>query len=168
MQPVTEPEIRASFVNCSKGEAKRLAVPADLTRRPWADLDFLGWSDPGAPDRNYLVAERAEGLVGIVLRAASGAAASAQNRRPGLCSICLTPQGGGGVSLMTAPRAGTAGREGNTVGTLMCTDLGCSLYVRGKRKPTGGNTRLNESLTLEQQIDRTRDNLFAFLEKLGA
>jgi treble-clef zinc-finger protein len=168
MQPVGEPQIRASFINCSKGEAKRLAVPADLSRRPWADLDYLGWSDPGAPDRNYLVTERAGDLVGVVLRSASGAAAAAQNRRPGLCSICLTPQGGGGVLLMTAAKAGAAGRQGNSVGTLMCADLACSLYVRGKRKPTGGNTRLNENLTLEQQIERTRGNLFAFLANVTA
>lgn len=168
MQPVTEPAIRASFINCSKGEAKRLNVPRDLGERPWAELDYLGWSDPQSPDRNYLVAEREEGLVGVVLRAASGAGASAQARRPGMCSICLTPQGGGGVLLMTAPKAGAAGRQGNSVGTLMCADLACSLYVRGRKKPTGGNTRLNESLTLEQQIERTRGNLLSFLDNVSA
>ncbi|TGN78537.1 FBP domain-containing protein, partial [Streptomyces griseoluteus] len=49
MRPLTEQDIRASFVNCSKGDAKRLAVPRDLAERPWDDLDFLGWRDPGAP-----------------------------------------------------------------------------------------------------------------------
>lgn len=42
-----------------QGEAKRLATPRDLDLRPWDDLDFLGWRDPGAPDRSYLVTERA-------------------------------------------------------------------------------------------------------------
>ncbi len=70
MQPISEPGIRASFVNCSKGEAKRLAVPRDLDEVPWADLDFLGWRDPGAPERAYLVAERdGGGLTGVALRA---------------------------------------------------------------------------------------------------
>ncbi|NED82069.1 FBP domain-containing protein, partial [Streptomyces sp. SID11233] len=27
MKPLTDPEIRAAFVNCSKGEAKRLHIP---------------------------------------------------------------------------------------------------------------------------------------------
>jgi FBP C-terminal treble-clef zinc-finger len=40
--PLTEQQIRAAFVNCSKGEAKRLHVPRDLAGQPWADLDFLG------------------------------------------------------------------------------------------------------------------------------
>ena len=46
MEPLTEPEIRASFANCSKGEAGRIKVP-DLAAVPWGDLDFLGWADPG-------------------------------------------------------------------------------------------------------------------------
>jgi hypothetical protein len=57
VQPLTEREIRAAFVNCSKGEAKRLNVPRDLATRPWDDLDFLGWRDPQAPERAYLVAQ---------------------------------------------------------------------------------------------------------------
>ncbi|GAA5023096.1 hypothetical protein GCM10025734_79940 [Kitasatospora paranensis] len=57
MKPLTEQEIRTAFVNCTKGEAKRLAVPRDLADVPWADLDYLGWRDPQAPGRAYLVAE---------------------------------------------------------------------------------------------------------------
>jgi hypothetical protein len=30
VKPLTEPEIRAAFVNCSKGEAKRASIPRDL------------------------------------------------------------------------------------------------------------------------------------------
>ena len=49
VEPLTEREIRAAFVNCSKGEAKRLHVPRDLAEQPWDDLDFLGWRDPRPP-----------------------------------------------------------------------------------------------------------------------
>lgn len=41
MHPLTAPEIRAAFVNCSQGEAKRAALP-DLDLVPWESLDFLG------------------------------------------------------------------------------------------------------------------------------
>jgi hypothetical protein len=51
MRPLPEAEIRTSFVNCSKGEASRIRMPAGLSRTPWADLDFLGWTDPGVPLR---------------------------------------------------------------------------------------------------------------------
>jgi treble-clef zinc-finger protein len=162
MRTATEPELRAAFVNCSKGEAKRLHVPRDLAERPWEDLDFIGWSDPGAPDRNYLVAERDGDLVGVVLRAAATRSASGRSDRPGLCGVCVTPQPAGAVRLMTALKAGAAGRAGNSTGTYLCSDLACSLYTRGLRKPASGG-RFEENLTVEQRIARTRENLFAFL-----
>jgi FBP C-terminal treble-clef zinc-finger len=159
---LTEAELRASFINCSKGEAKRLPVPRDLSERPWDDLDLLGWHDLGSPERAYLVAEPQGRPVGVVLRAASGRSASGRSDRPGLCAFCLTPQPGGGVRLMTAPRAGAAGKQGNSVGTYVCADLACSLYVRGRKKPAGA-TRLSENLTVEEKIERLRSNLSAFL-----
>ena len=47
MEPISEAEIRRSFLNCSKGEATRVKLPADFAGTPWADLDFYGWIDPG-------------------------------------------------------------------------------------------------------------------------
>ncbi len=49
MRALTEQDIRGSFINCSKGEAKRLNVPRDLDGRPWQDLDFLGWGIRARP-----------------------------------------------------------------------------------------------------------------------
>ncbi|MEU3788544.1 FBP domain-containing protein [Streptomyces fructofermentans] len=164
MRPLTEQDIRSSFINCSKGEAKRLAIPRDLAERPWDDLDFLGWRDPGASDRSFLVTERGDGLVGVTLRFPS------QQRgflHRSMCSLCLTTHSGNGVSLMTARKAGTAGREGNSVGIYMCADLACSLYLRGK-KPLESGSRIEESLTLEEQIARTTGHLSAFLDRLHA
>jgi len=162
MRSLTERDIRGSFVNCSKGEAQRLSVPRDLGERDWDALDFLGWRDPGAPDRSYLVTERGDRLVGVTLRFPS---AQRGFLHRSMCSLCLTTHPGSGVSLMTARKAGTAGREGNSVGLYMCTDLACSLYVRGKKVPEGGG-RFQESLTTEEQITRAMGNLTAFLDKL--
>ncbi|MEV0238403.1 FBP domain-containing protein [Streptomyces sp. NPDC050674] len=164
MQPLTEQDIRASFINCSKGEAKRLTVPRDLDERPWGDLDFLGWRDPGAPDRSYVVTERDGRLVGVAMRFQ---AAQRGFLHRSMCSLCLTTHPRGGVALMTARKAGPAGREGNSVGVYMCTDLACSLYVRGKKTPETGS-RFEESLTLEEQIARTTRRLAAFLDKVSA
>ena len=163
VEPLTEQEIRAAFVNCSKGEAKRLHVPRDLAEQPWDDLDFLGWRDPQAPDRAYLVADLGEGPVAITLR--SPAAVPGQ-KRANLCSICLTSHVGG-VTLMVAPRTGKAGQQGNSVGAYICGDLACSLYTRGK-KFTASSSRLQEKLTLEEKIERNVANLSAFLAKVTA
>ncbi|MBO2448207.1 FBP domain-containing protein [Actinomadura barringtoniae] len=164
MRPLTERDIRDSFVNCTKGEAKRLNLPRDLAERPWDDLDFLGWQDHTSPERSYLVVETGDGLMGVALRRAT---ASAGFARRSMCSLCLTNHLGGGVSLLTARRAGKTGQQGNSVGAYMCTDLACSLYVRGK-KQVGPGGRLQESLTMEEKIDRTTANLTDFLDKVVA
>lgn len=161
MRPITESDIRRSFVNCSQGEAQRLALPKDLPEQPWDDLDFLGWRDPGAPDRGYLVAERdGGGLVGIALRAASGGARGFTARS--MCSLCLTTRTSSGVALMTARRTGEAGRQGNTVGQYLCSDLACPLYARGKKHSVAG-ADLEETLSAEHKIARMLVNLDAFI-----
>ncbi|MCT9007720.1 FBP domain-containing protein [Streptomyces rhizosphaerihabitans] len=163
MKPLTEQEIRAVFVNCTKGEAKRLSVPRDLADRPWGDLDYLGWRDPQAPERAYIVAELDGGPKALQLRCPG--TTSGQLRRS-MCSMCVTTHTGG-VSLMVAPKAGKAGQQGNSVGAYLCSDLACSLYVRGK-KDAGVGGRLRESLTLEEKIQRTVVNLAAFIAKVTA
>jgi hypothetical protein len=159
MRPVTEADIRASLVNCTKGEAKRLSVPRDLADRPWPELDFLGWTDPAGPERAYLVTEHGDGLVGVALRRA---ATGARLVRRSMCSVCLTTHPAGGVALMTARKAGRRGQQGNSVGAYLCADLACSLYLRGK-KEVWSAARLQESLTLEEKVARARTNLTGFL-----
>jgi FBP C-terminal treble-clef zinc-finger len=159
MRQVTEREIRASFVNCTKGEAQRLAVPRDLAGRPWDDLDFLGWQDPSGADRSYLVAESGDRLVGVALRRA----AAKGGMRRSMCSLCLTTHLGNGVTLMTARKAGRSGQQGNSVGAYMCADLACSLYLRGKKEAD----RFQESISLAEQVQRTLHNLAAFLDKVA-
>ncbi|MFI7640478.1 FBP domain-containing protein [Nonomuraea sp. NPDC049400] len=163
MRSVTERDIRTSFVNCSKGETKRLNLPRDFTDSSWEDLDFLGWRDPGAPERAYLVAEHGGGLVGIALRVTSGASRGFTSRS--MCSLCLTTHTSGGVALMTARRTGEAGRQGNSVGQYLCTDLDCSLYVRGKKEAAGDGV-VDESLTPAEKVARTRANLSSFLDRV--
>ncbi|WP_217251246.1 FBP domain-containing protein [Streptomyces sp. AC602_WCS936] len=163
MRPLNDKEIRAAFVNCSKGAAKRLSVPHDLADRPWGDLDYFGWRDPQAPDRAYLVAELDGRPTGLAMRASG--AGSGQTRRS-MCSMCLTTHSGG-VSLMVAPKAGKAGQQGNSVGAYICGDLACSLYVRGIREPDAG-ARLHETITLEEKILRTVANVAAFVDRVVA
>jgi hypothetical protein len=162
MEPLTEPEIRAAFINCSKGEAKRLRVPRDLATLPWPDLDFLGWRDPQAPERAYLVTELGGRHVAVALRCPGPAPLQ---KKSSLCSLCLTGHTGG-VTLMVAARTGKAGQQGNTVGTYICGDLACSLYVRGKKAVVGLGGRPPERLTLEEQIERTMTNVAAFIAKV--
>jgi hypothetical protein len=158
MRQLSERDVRSSFVNCTKGEVKRLVLPNRLLDSMGTDLDFLGWRDPASPERAYLVAEYGEDLVGIALRRATPSGAA----RRSMCSLCLTTHSGDGVSLMTARKAG---RRDNSVGAYMCSDLACSLYLRGRKDPGPGG-RIHESLALSEKIDRTMANLTAFITKV--
>lgn len=126
MKALTEAEIRGSFVNATKGEIERMPMPG-LHEVIWESREFLGWRDPGAPLRGYLVHWANDRPVGIVVRA------SEVGLRPGIsamCALCRTPQPSGQVTLFTAPRAGEAGRNGNSIGTYICDDLACSIIIR--------------------------------------
>ncbi|MEU4561547.1 FBP domain-containing protein [Actinoplanes sp. NPDC023936] len=173
MRQLDEKEIRDSFINCSKGEAGRIKLPAGFADGavPWADIDFLGWTDPGAPQRALLVVPGGagtgrDGAAGIVLRRPEAIKVSAM--RSSMCRICLTDHASSGVGLFVAPLAGPAGRRGNTVGEYICSDLACSLYLRGKRQPKMRLVCREETLTLPERIDRAMTNLAAFTDRIAA
>lgn len=159
MSPLTADEIRASFVNCSKGETKRAVMP-DLDATPWADLDFLGWPDPSGSPRAYLVLERHDGPVGLLLRQSGGLGAA----RSTMCQICITSHSGSSVVLSVARKTGAAGKKGDSTGIYICRDLACSLYVRGKK--VSGAPSLRETLSLEASVDRLHRNLDQFVDRV--
>lgn len=132
MHALTEQQVRRSFLNCSQGEAKGLALPKGFADLDWAALELLGWRDPKAPLRGYVVVETGDRPVGIAVRAAESRMSA---RTTAMCLICQTTQSGDAVSLFTARRTGAAGRNGNTVGTYMCADLGCAERVRTEIPP---------------------------------
>jgi hypothetical protein len=190
MDPVDEGDIRSSFINCSKGDAKRLFVPRDLADRPWPDLDFLGWGDPALPGRCYLAVPGQQRLIGVALRCETGLSGKTQ-----MCAICMTTHTGGGVWLMTGTRraspAGGATRSALTCartwrvrcmpGILMRALIGrhaqpLDLQVcpnsdrisnsrHSKKRPALGS-RYREDLSLEQKVDRVRGNMDAFIARL--
>ncbi len=50
-----------------------------------------------------------------------------------LCDICHCTRPNAEVALYVAPKAGAAGKNGNSIGTYICADLACSLNARGLR-----------------------------------
>lgn len=145
MRALTEKQVRRSFVNCSRGEADALTLPRTFAETPWEEIVVLGWRDPRAPLRGYLVVERDGGPVGVAVRAADTRMSSGT---PAMCLLCQTAQAGSDVSLFTARRVGEAGRNGNTVGTYVCADLACARpgahrdpAVAARARPGGGRRR---------------------------
>jgi FBP C-terminal treble-clef zinc-finger len=132
VRALTEQQVRRSFVNCSRGEANALALPKGFDGLDWTELEMLGWRDPRAPLRGYLVTEIDEAPLGIAVRAADTRMSS---KTAAMCLLCQTAQSADTVSLFTAKRVGEAGRNGNTVGTYICADLDCSSRVRTEIPP---------------------------------
>lgn len=54
-----------------------------------------------------------------------------------MCQICLTLHPASGVSMVSIQWAKSAEDHYNTVGTYLCSDLTCSDYTLGRKKPEG-------------------------------
>ena len=125
MKPLTDAEIRESLVNADPADAERMPLPG-LHEVMWSEREYLGWRDPGSPQRGYLAYWRDGRPVGVVLRASEVRLQTSS----AICSLCNTPQPAGQVTMFTAQRAGRAGERGDSVGTYICSDLACSLLIR--------------------------------------
>ena len=126
MQQLSPEDIRGSFINATKGEAGRVPLPG-LHEVMWEQREYLGWRDQQSPQRGYLVHWVDERPVGLMLRA------SEFSLNPGIaamCSWCRITRRSDEITLFSAPRAGQAGRDGNTIGTYVCDDLACSHMIR--------------------------------------
>lgn len=150
MKPLTENDIRTSFVNASRREVAQASLP-DLGSLDWDRLEYLGWRDGKRP-LGYAVVHVDGEPRGIILRAAPPPAALGGRRRSAICTWCEDPLETKDVSLYVAKRGGAAGRKGDTVGTLVCTEFVCSINVR--RKPTFAELGSNDPLAREQFIER--------------
>ncbi|GAA1711955.1 FBP domain-containing protein [Kribbella yunnanensis] len=162
MEPLSIDEIKGSFVNSTRSLVKAMTPPPGFTELPWESLDYLGWRDPKAPNRGYLVVRRDGGVTGIALNTQ---ATSKPRRGTGLCDLCNTAHQITDVALFAARRAGPAGRAGNTVGTYICADLACSLYLRGLRDP---EVPQGETISPELRADRLTTRLDTFVTRVLA
>lgn len=130
MLPLTEHDVRSSFINTSLRERNGITPPPRLESLDWDRLDYLGWRDTKAPNLGYVVVRLDEHPVGVLLRQAD-----VRPRSRAQCSWCEDVLLPNDVVLFSAKRAGNAGRNGNTIATLICANFECSTNVR-KRPPT--------------------------------
>jgi hypothetical protein len=162
MKPLTESDIRQSFVNATAGESSRMTLPG-LHEVIWDQREYLGWRDSKAPQRAYIVQWRDDEVVGMVLRAAE---TPMNGRFAAMCSLCHMQQPANQVTLFAAPKAGVAGREGNTVGTYICADLACSLTIR--IAPPKYDMQPDPAEIVEQRITTLQHRLGAFTDSVLA
>lgn len=160
MRPIDERAIRASFRNASRKEVSSLNLPPDFDEIDFDKLDFLGWFDPKMPRRAYVVAEIEDEIVGILLqRAEHRTAMRAQ------CSWCDDVTLRNDVQFFSARKAGSAGRNGNTIGTLICANFGCSANVR--KLPPLAYEGYDREFARDVRMLRLGEHVAAFVRELG-
>ena len=158
MRPLTEDDVRSSFLNASPDDLRIVALPADFVLTDWDHLDFLAWRDPRSRGRGYLIAELDGEPAGIVLRAAEGSSRA----RAAMCDLCHTMQPADQVVMYTARKAGDAGAHGDSVGTYICADLSCHENVRLAAPLAPNEVRASVDL----KIDGTRRRTEAFVGRV--
>lgn len=155
MQPLTEKEIRTSFVNASLRERNAVVLPDDVDGIPWDELDYLGWRDPKLPLVGYVVIPLESGPVGLILRQTEQ-----RTRTRPQCAWCEDVTLPSDVVFFSAKRAGAAGRKGDTVGTLVCEHFECSQNVR--RRPVSAYDGYDVEAARQRRIDALQANVTRF------
>lgn len=156
MRPLDERVLRASFLNASRKEVSDLSLPPGFADLDVERLDYLGWVDPKLPRRAYVVTWVDDVATGVLLqRAEQRVLARAQ------CSWCEDVTLRNDVQLYVARKAGPAGRRGDTVGTLVCAEFGCSKNVR--MLPPLAYEGFDRELARDLRILRLQEHVTAFI-----
>jgi len=155
MRPLTDTQIRASFLNASRSERKNLTLPPGFDDLVWDRLDFLGWRDPKYPGIGYVVLDLDGELVGLLMRQADTRARS----RP-QCSWCSDIHLPNDVVLYTTKRAGDAGRRGDVIGSLVCEGFECSQNVR--KLPPSAYLGFDREAARDRRIEMLREHVANF------
>lgn len=161
MQPISISDLRSSFINATRSETAKLTAPKNFDSLDWHNRDFLGWRDEKMPLRGYLVVPSEQGLSGILLRAPES---GARKNRSVLCELCRDVFSKEDVLLWVARRAGRPGRDGNTVGTLICADFTCSANVR--REPPANEIHPDPAAVVSRQVGELRERTERFLSRV--
>lgn len=157
VQSVTTAQIRECFTNVSAQEIKTLTFPAGFDRLDWARLDYLGWRDPRARQRAYIVLHRGDRLTGIILTTTARHDAGS---RAVMCTLCRFTQRFGEVSLFTAPTTSNRARIGSSVGTYICSELQCADNVNSR--PLQGPLDPAPEVTIAQRRSELHARVAAF------
>lgn len=161
MQPLSEKIIRSSFVNASRQEAKKLTLPENFETLGWSDMEYLGWRDPKMPQRGYLVHATAGQVRGILLRVVEGAGKAGN---AAMCEMCRDVTLPCAVSMFSVKRSGQSGRDGNTLGTLVCSHFQCSANVRVE--PPKNPIHPDPALVVAERILELDARVSSFMQRI--
>lgn len=155
----TRSQILDAFRGATRSEVKKVTFAADFDAVEFDKLEYYGWTDPKIPRRAYLVVERPEGPIALLL-----SRAAAKPRGRAMCTWCNDVNLTDEAVLYTVRRGGAAGRKGDTIGMLICANFGCSRHVR--QLPPAYHKGTDLDRLREQRIDELRRKVHGFVDKV--
>lgn len=158
---MTEQQIRSSFLNASQRERNNLNLPENFESLNWENHDFIGWRDRKYPAVGYVIAWVDGEAAGILFRRAEG-----RIRSRAQCSWCQDVTLPNDVVYFNAKRPGAAGRNGNTVATLMCANFECSANVRRPAPPAYAGFDVEAARA--ERIDGLQEHVQNFMHNMLA
>lgn len=159
MQAYTRDQILGAFRATTRSEVRRVTFATDFDTVEFDTLEYYGWTDPKIPRRAYLVVESPDGPAALLLNRAA-----TKPRGRAMCTWCNDVTLTEDAVLYTVRRGGAAGRRGDTLGTLICADFGCSRNVR--RLPPAFHRGTDLELIRARQIDDLRRKVLGFVDKV--
>ena len=149
MRVLNSEEILSAF---PKKDRKNVKLPRNLEKIDWDNLDFLGWLHSSG-HLAYMIFEWNGALEGLVLEKSLAAKRNISK----MCSLCKTISGSQGIVLFSSTL-----RKNKKVSraVYVCSDLQCSLRVRGKIAL--GANQMCETISTDDKIIRLLDGVEEF------
>ena len=159
MDVFTRDQILGAFRGATRSEVKRVTFAADFDSVEFGKLDYYGWDDTKIPRRASLLVDRPDGPIALLLNRAA-----VKPRGRTMCTWCNDVNLTDEAVLYAVRRAGAAGRKGDTIGTMICANFGCSRNVR--RLPPAYHKDTDLERIREQQIHELRRKVHGFVNNV--
>lgn len=135
---------------------RRFVVMPKFETINWNVLDYLGWSHPSG-HLGYVIYNDGLSTRGIILEKTKMTGV----QKPRMCSWCLTVHRGCGVNLFSGQ---TEYNKNTHIGEYVCSNLNCSLYIRGILKADA--CQMRESLGTDEKAKRLQANVRSFFDMI--
>ncbi|HEY9266750.1 MAG TPA: FBP domain-containing protein [Mycobacterium sp.] len=159
MDSYTRDQILAAFRGATRSEVKKVTFAADFDAVAFGKLDYYGWADPKIPRRAYLLVDRPDGPVALLLNRAA-----VKPRGRTMCTWCNDVTLIDDAVLYTVRRGGAAGRKGDTIGALICAHFGCSGNAR--KLPPAYHKETDLERLRAQRVAELRRKVHGFVDKV--
>lgn len=161
MNSYTRAQILDALRGATRSELKKVTFAADFDAVDFGKLDYYGWADPKIPRRAYVLVDRPDGPIALLLTQAA-----VKPRGRAMCTWCNDVNLTDDAVLYTVRRGGAAGRKGDTIGTLICATFGCSRNVR--QLPPAYHKDTDLALIRDQRVEELRRKVHGFVDKVLA